>query len=133
MVKFQNIGARFVWTLFFLLSTLAVMIQLSDKSAHLLQKTSPVKKSTSKQSGKLKFCLKVTFWPKPNMLNSVYTKPLTLELKNNWLTLYFFKGWRNLWSYWKCQKIEVLWRLRRVIIKMCLLRQSQAKCFKQRR
>ena len=34
-------------------------------------------KNANKQGWKVS---KVTFWPKPNMLNSVYTKALNLEL-----------------------------------------------------
>ena len=63
--------------IFFLLSTLPMMIQISGRSAHLSQKCYFYQKTTNKQIWKL---FKVKFCPKLNMQNNAYTKPLNLEL-----------------------------------------------------
>ena len=57
--------------IFFLLSTLQMMIEISGKGAHLAQKL---------PTTKLESFSKSHFWPKSNMQNGAYTKPLNLEL-----------------------------------------------------
>ena len=54
-----------------------MMIQISGKSDHFAQKCYFYQKAANNQGGKV---FKVTFWLKPNMVNSADTKPLKLEL-----------------------------------------------------
>ena len=63
--------------IFFLLSTLRMMIQISAKSVHLAQKCYFYQKTTNEQSWKL---FKVNFLLKSNMQNSAYTELLNLKL-----------------------------------------------------
>ena len=63
--------------IFFLLSTLPMMIQISGKSAHLAQKCYFYQKLPI---SKVESFLKSNFWPKSNTQNIAYTKPLNLEL-----------------------------------------------------
>ena len=62
--------------------------------------------------------LKSNFWPKSNIQNSSYTKPLNLELQRNFIIL--LKIGETLWSYRKCQKIGVGRRLGQVRTKYLL-------------
>ena len=62
---------------FFLLSSFPIMIQISGKSAHLPQKCHFFQETTM---SRVEGFLTSVFWPKSNIKNSVYTKPLNLEL-----------------------------------------------------
>ena len=62
---------------FLLLSILPVLIELCGKSAHFGSKMSVLSKNSNQQNWKFP---KVTLWPKPNIQNSAYTKPINLEL-----------------------------------------------------
>ena len=69
-----------------------MMVQLSGKSTHLVQKCFFVQKTTNWQSCKFP---KVKFLPKPKIPNSANTKRLNLELYRNRLALYVYDDWRN--------------------------------------
>ena len=62
--------------IFFLLSTLPMMIQISGENIHLPQKVSSFKKLPISNSEMLS---RVIFWPKLNKQNITYTKPLRFE------------------------------------------------------
>ena len=71
---------------------------------------------------KVESFLKSSLWPKSNMQNSPYTKPLTSELLTQ-LTCFLFllKFIEMLWSYQKCLKNWVRRRLGWVSIKNLLV------------
>ena len=85
--------------IFLLLFAFPVMIPVCRKDNHLAQKSYFYQKATNKQSWKLP---KLKFWPKPNIQNSVYTKPLNLTRLTCFI--YLLKIGLMHRSYSKCQK-----------------------------
>lgn len=54
-----------------------MMTQIFGRCLHLAQKEIVLSKTNNKQSWKSS---KVKFWPKPNVQNVAYAKPISLEL-----------------------------------------------------
>ena len=67
--------------------------------------------------------LKPNFWPKSNVQNSAYTKPVNVKLTKLICFIFSLKFIEMLWSYKACQKIGVRSRQGRVRTK-CLFAQT---------
>ena len=131
-IKFAllNIKFRFTWQLqpelkhckvpkhfdhdclkiFLFFSIPPMMIGIPGNCAHLVQKRYFYQKSTNRQSLKLS---KVKFWPKPNMLTTKQCLQKNIKFETlTQLTFFIFslKIGGILWSYRRCQKIEI-WRI----------------------
>ena len=113
-VEFQNIMTKIVWNLFFLLSTLPMMIQISEKVLIWLKKANFIKKPpVSKRE---------SFW-KSNFDQKLIYKTINFVILTQ-LDRFIFslKIKEVLWSYRKSQKLkfeenwEELWQ------KICLFR-----------
>ena len=117
IAKFQNIATRIVLKFYFCFLHFQWWSKFLEKVLIWLKNVTSI---TKLQISKAEIFLKLNFWPKWNIQNSAYTKPLNLKLTQLTCFIFLLKFLELLWSYNKCQKIGVGRGLDRVRIKHLL-------------